>query len=167
MLKRGYVEKTMETFGLNVRSSARANLSRRNASGRLSSSIDFDLEVFPNSFAFEMSMENYGEYLDKGVSGVKRKFNTPYSYKDKMPPTSAFDKWSIRRGLAGRNEKGQFLSRENLKFALARSKYMKGQEPTHFFSDAVDKHYRELPDDLIEAYGLDVEELMRIELDAK
>jgi hypothetical protein len=167
MLKGGYVEKTMETFALNVRSSARANLSRHNASKRLSNSIDFDLKVFPNSFAFEMFMEDYGEFLDKGVSGTKKKYNTPYSYTNKMPPTSAFDKWAVRRGLAGRNEKGQFLSRESLKFALAKSKFQKGQKPTHFFSDAIAKHFRDLPDDLIEAYGLDVEKLMEINLDAK
>jgi len=167
MLERGHVERSLKKFGKEVRADARTNLLGRNVSKRLANSIDYELEVFKNSFAFSMSMEDYGEYLDKGVSGTKTKYNTPYSYKDKMPPPKAFDRWAVQRGLAGRDVSGRFLSRKSLTFALAKHKFMHGQEPTKFFTRAFEKNFRELPDDLIEAYGLDVEDLLRTSLNAK
>jgi hypothetical protein len=47
----------------------------------------------PNSIGIYFEMLPYGNFQDKGVSGTQRKFETPYSYKSKMPPPSAFDKW--------------------------------------------------------------------------
>ncbi len=164
MLERGEVKRELSKFGRNVQVSARTNLIGRNATKKLANSIDFEVEVFPNSFSFEMFMEDYGEYLDKGVSGTETKYNTKYSYKNKMPPTSAFDKWSVIRGLAGRDDKGRFLSREGLKYALALNKFKHGQKPTLFFTRAFEQHFSELPDKIIEAYGLDVENLMETTL---
>jgi hypothetical protein len=104
-------------------------------------------------------MEEYGFYQDKGVSGKKRKFNTPFSYKSKMPPPSAFDKWTIRRGIAPRNVKGQFQSRKGLNFAIARSIFEKGIKPSLFFTKPFEAGFKKLPDNLVESYGLDVVDL--------
>ena len=41
------------------------------------------------------------ESLDRGVSGRKRKYDTPYSYKDKMPPPKSLDQWVVRKGIKG------------------------------------------------------------------
>lgn len=98
---------------------------------------------------------------------MKKKFDTPYSYKDKRPPASAFDKWTIRRGLAPRDDKGRFMSRRSLNFAIANSVFNYGIKPSLFFTKAFEKHFKTLPDEIIEAFGLDVEELMRITLNAK
>ena len=77
-------------------------------------------------------MEQYGEYQDKGVSGTKRKYNTPFKYTNKMPPPKAFDKWGIRRGIAPRTKTGQFEKRKSLNFVLARSIFYKGIKPSLF-----------------------------------
>ena len=165
MLERSEVKRTLDDFGRNVQVESRTNLIGRNASRRLLNSIDFQTDVFKNSFAFSMFMEEYGEFLDKGVSGTITKYNTPFSYTNKMPPTSAFDRWVLFRGIAPRDDKGRFLSRENLKFAIAVSKYRHGQKPTLFFTKPFEKYFKELPDDIIEAYGLDVENFMQITLE--
>jgi|LakMenEpi03Aug12_release.lakeMendotaPanAssembly.Ray.scaffolds.fasta_scaffold562275_2 hypothetical protein len=101
------------------------------ASGELAKSIDF---VINDDNTIEILMANYGKYLDKGVSGTERKFNTPYSYTNRMPPASVFDKWIVRKGIAPRNGRGQFQSRKGLQFAIARSIYKNGIRPTLFIS---------------------------------
>lgn len=165
MLERREVKKTLDDFGRKVQVNARTNLVGRNVSRKLANSIDFESRTFPNSIAFSFFMEEYGEYLDKGVSGTETRYNTPFRYTNKMPPTSSFDKWTVVRGLAPRNEKGNFLSREGLKFALAITKYRHGQKPTLFFSRPFEQAFKQLLQELIEAYGLDVEDLMIETLD--
>ena len=95
------VQKELNAFGKYVVSQSRANLTRqkKNASKDLWNSIKYEVEVGKNSFALSFLMEEYGEYQDKGVSGVKKKYNTPFSYKDKMPPRQKLDKWIVRKVL--------------------------------------------------------------------
>lgn len=167
MLDRDNVNKVLDKFRKNVIADARRNFIGKSASGKGIRSLDSELNTYPRSFDLDFFMEDYMEYQDKGVSGKKKKYNTPYSYKDKRPPASAFDKWTIRRGLAPRNEQGQFLSRRSLNFAIAQSVFMYGIKPSLFFTKAFNKHFVKLPDEIIEAFGLDAEDLMRITLGAK
>lgn len=154
-------EETLQKFIKYVVSQAKRNLttSGKNASKKLYNSISGEAKQFPNSIGIYFDMEEYGFYQDKGVSGKKRKFNTPFSYKSKMPPPSAFDKWTIRRGIAPRNVKGQFQSRKGLNFAIARSIFEKGIKPSLFFTKPFEAGFKKLPDNLVESYGLDVVDL--------
>jgi hypothetical protein len=99
-------------------------------------------------------MNEYGFYQDKGVSGVKKKYNTDFKYTNKMPPAKAFDKWIVRKGLAPR-DKGKFQSRKSLSYLIARSVYINGIKPSLFFTKPFEKAYKRLPNDLVEAFGLD------------
>jgi len=105
-------------------------------------------------------MENYGTFVDKGVSGKKKKYKTPYAYKDKMPPPSKLDKWIVNRGIAPRDKDGRFISRKSLQFAIARSIYNNGIKPSLFFTKPFQKYYKNLPQELLEGFGLDVQEFM-------
>jgi hypothetical protein len=164
--------KHLQKFRDKVIKEARKNLAQKgkNASGKLSDSIDIEVKAMPNSIGIYFDMEEYGIYQDKGVSGVKQKYNTPFSYKTKMPPPSKLDKWIVRRGIAPRI-KGKFTGRsiksvgfaKSIQFLIARSIYIKGIEPSLFFTKAVETAYKTLPDELIEKYGLDAE---KITLDA-
>ena len=102
-------------------------------------------------------MANYGTFVDRGVSGIKKKYNTPYSYKDKMPPPRKLDKWIVRRGIAPRGEDGRFISRKSLQFLIARSIYNNGIKPSLFFTKPFEKYYKNMPEVLQEAFGLDLE----------
>lgn len=139
-----------------VISQAKANLTRqrKNYSKGLYNSIKGNVKANPNSFEMDFSMEEYGFYQDKGVSGIKKKYNTDYKYTNKMPPAKAFDKWVVRKGLAPR-EKGKFKNRKSLSFAIARSVYINGIKPSLFFTKPFEKAYKRLPEDLVEAFGLD------------
>jgi len=154
-------QEVLDRFVKHVVSQAKKNLTttNKNASKKLYNSIKGEAKAFPNSIGIYFDMEEYGFYQDKGVSGVKRKFNTPFSYKSKMPPPKAFDKWTIRRGIAPRGAGGKFQSRKGLNFAIARSIFEKGIKPSLFFTKPFEAAFKNLPDDLIEGYGLEVEDL--------
>ena len=156
-------EKALNAFLKYTVSQAKANLTRRkkNSSKALYDSLTYDYTVSKNSFQASISAVDYATFQDLGVSGVKKKYNTPYSYKSKMPPAKAFDKWIVRKGIAPRNAQGQFQSRTGLAFAIARSVFINGIKPSRFLSDPFEKGFKNLPDEIIEAYGLDVETFLK------
>ena len=155
-MKQSELQIELNKFRDYVISQAKANLTRggKNVSKSLYNSVKGNVKANPNSFEMEFSMEEYGFYQDKGVSGIKKKYNTDYKYTNKMPPAKAFDKWVIRKGLAPR-EKGKFKNRKSLSFAIARSVYYNGIKPSLFFTKPFEKAFKRLPEDLVEAFGLD------------
>lgn len=155
------LQKVLDRFRDAVVSQSKRNLTRlqKNSSKKLYNSIKGKVKAYPNSFHMEFSMEDYGLYQDKGVSGKNKKYNTPYSYKSKMPPSKAFDKWIVRKGLAPRGADGKFLNRKSLSFLIARSVYRNGIKPTMFFTKPFEAAYKNLPDDMVERFGLEVEQL--------
>lgn len=150
------VQKELDKFRDYVVSQSRRNLSRlkKNSSKKLYDSIKGNVKAMPNSISIQFTMEDYGVFQDAGVSGKKKKYNTSYSYKSKMPPPKAFDKWIVRKGLAPR-DKGKFKSRKGLSFAIARSVFMNGIKPSLFFTKPFEAAYKRLPEELVEKYGLD------------
>jgi len=149
----------LEKFRDQVIEEAKENLRRLGKDGgKLIDSIEGRVQANENSFEMEFSMEEYGIFQDKGVSGKRKKYNTEFTYKDKMPPPRAFDKWIVRKGIAPRN-KGKFASRKSLQFMIARGVYMNGIKPSLFFTKPFEKAFKKLPDTLVEAFGLDAVKL--------
>ena len=135
--------KALEKFRDLVVAEAKNELQRLNkdSSGKLRNSIKGDVKEMPNSIGVYFEMESYGNFQDKGVSGTQRKFDTPYSYKTKMPPPSAFDKWIVRKGIAPRSATGKFQSRKGLQFAIAKSVFKYGIRPSLFFTRPFEAAY--------------------------
>ena len=158
MLDKKEVQEAIDKFRKYVVQQSKSNLTKqkKNASKSLYNSIKGISKVNPNSISLYFEMEVHGVFQDKGVSGKEKKYNTPYSYKSKMPPTKALDKWVIRRGIAPRDAKGRLISRKSLKFLIARSIYKNGIKPSMFFTKPFEAAYDRLPDELVEAYGLDI-----------
>ena len=164
-----YLKKAFDRFGRTVVDKARNNLSNqgKSVSGKLSKSLDYSMKesASGDSFSFSFLMEEYGEFQDKGVSGIKKRYNTPYSYKSKMPPRGVIDRWAVRKGLQGiRDDKGRFISRKSLVYLIQRSIYYKGIKPSYFFSKAFKLEFRRLPQDIREAFQLDLDEFMKFTL---
>lgn len=166
------VEKELERFAKEVIPEAQKILKKKgkNASGKLSD-IGYDISVGRNSFSLSFDMEDYWEFVDRGVKGVggkkadgtpwKRKYtrNTPFRYKRKKPPTNKLDKWIVRKGIAPR-EKGKFLNRKSIQYAISNSIYHTGLETTNFFTKPFEMAFRTLPDELIRAYALDIDDFL-------
>jgi hypothetical protein len=150
----------LEQFRDYVIQQARSNLSRlqKNSSKKLYNSIKGEIKAMPNSLRLYFDMTEYGFYQDKGVSGTKKKYDTPFSYTNKMPPPKAFDKWIVKKGIAPRNKDGKFTTRKGLQFAIARSIFEKGIKPSLFFTKPFEAAFKNLPNEMIEAYGLEAEE---------
>lgn len=157
------VEKVLQRFRDYVIQQSRSNLTKgnKNSSKALYNSIDGEVVTQNNFTIVGFTMLDYGHYQDKGVSGKLKKYNTPYSYKDKMPPAKAFDKWMVKKGIAPRNAKGEFQSRQSLQYAIARSVFLNGIKPSLFFTKPFEAGYKKYIDtDLIKAFGQDVETMV-------
>lgn len=160
----------LNSFAKSVVKQSRTNLTRnkRNASKSLYNSIGYDLDVHKNSFSLSFEMEDYGKFIDKGVKGKKKgKSLEGFRYTNKRPPAKAFDKWAVRKGLAGRDKKGKFTSRKSLQFALATHIYNNGIKPSLFFTKPFEQAFKRLPDEVIEKFGLDLDELLKEALNIK
>lgn len=152
----------LKRFEKHVLSQSKRNLTqgKHNASKQLYNSIKGEVKQNPNSIQLLFTMLEYGYFQDRGVKGVKGgKSLSGFSYKDKMPPASAFDKWTVRKGLAPRTREGQFKTRKQLNFAIARKVYLYGIKPTEFFTKPFESAFKNLPDEMVESYGLEVNQL--------
>jgi hypothetical protein len=161
-----FIRDELNKFAKYVIQQARTRLTRsdKNVSSELYNSLNFNIEENNNKTSLSFEMEDYGKFQDKGVSGTEKKYNTPYSYTNKMPPTKAFDKWVIRRGIAPRGKGGAFAKRQSLKFLIARSIYKKGIRPSLFFTKPFEAAFKRLPDDLVKAYSIGIEKMIQVNI---
>lgn len=157
------IQKELKRFTDYVVKEARTNLTRlkKNSTKTLYDSLKGNVKVSTNSFEMSIEMEEYGHFQDKGVSGKKVKYNTPYSYKSKMPPPSKLDKWIVRKGIAPRDKNGNFISRKSLQFLIARSIFNNGIKPSLFLTKPFEAAFKTLPDELVEKFGLEVLDLFK------
>jgi hypothetical protein len=156
------IRKELEKFQKYVISQARANLTRlkKNSSKNLYDSLKGQVTYKKGDYTVNIEMDTYGLFVDKGVSGKEKKYNTPYSYKSKMPPPSALDQWIVRKGIAPRDAKGRFITRKSLQFLIARGIYKNGIAPSLFLTKPFEAAMRRLPQDVVTAYGIDIEAWM-------
>ena len=155
-------KEALELFRDKVIEESKKNLRKiGKGGGTLENSIEgTEVKVTDRSLEFEIKMADYGVFQDKGVSGIKQKYNTPYSYKTKMPPPSKLDKWIVKKGIAPRDDKGRFIGRKSLQFLIARSIFYKGIKPSLFFTKPFQKYAKGLPKELETAFALDTEALL-------
>ena len=154
-------------FARDVINEARINLTKgdRNVTNKLMDSMTFTVdEKGDGLYAIDFIMEYYGKFVDKGVSGTQKKYNTPFSYRRKggkrglkgMPPPSAFDGWRVKRGIAPRDDKGRFLPRKAANFAIAKSVFEKGIKPSLFFTRPFDKYFTDLSQVILDNFDLEI-----------
>lgn len=117
--------------------------------GRLSNSIQAKLVKKKDGVIIEVEMDEYGFYQDQGVNGVgykqtksgraDKRFKVnrpvtktaPFSFKNKMPPASAFASYTQNR---------------SMQFAIAKSVYTLGIKPKNFIAPVIDKATDKLVD---------------------
>lgn len=159
MLETPTLEEALEKFRAYVIQQSRSNLSkmRKNSSKNLYNSLKGKVNIKKDEYSVNFEMNYYGAFQDEGVSGKKKKYNTRFSYKSKMPPASKLDKWIVRKGIAPRDKKGKFISRKSLQFLIARGIYKNGIKPSLFFTKPYNDGLKRLPVEVQNAYGEDVE----------
>lgn len=155
------VPKFLNNVGVKLVEELRDNLKDHNASGDLSSSIDFEITDLGNGvYKFQLFILPYYTYVDKGVKGKKfthsESANSPYQYKDKYPPLSAISKWVGIKGIGmtvnATSKKGLTykkkikLERDPLQQLLRTMQYMiysRGVKATNFYSSVINKPMEE------------------------
>ena len=157
------VERYLKSFGSQIVKEAKGNLSAAGKGGALENSIDFFVIRKGGTVTVRFKMDYYGKFVDKGVSGTKKKrtfknyknkvIKSPYSYKSSkghsQPPSSALDKWAVKKGIAPRDRKGRFMKRKTLTFLIARSIGRYGIQGISFFQKPLMLGLREFGKDLL------------------
>jgi len=166
MLADKYLRDELNKFAKYVIQQSRSNLSKgkKNVSKELYNSLGYELSQSGSTMSLGFDMVDYGKFQDRGVSGTEKKYNTPYKYTNKMPPAKAFDKWTVRKGIAPRGKGGKFEKRKGLNYAIAKSIYKKGIRPSMFFTKPFAAAFKRLPDELVEAYSIGIEKQIQVNI---
>lgn len=166
MLAEQYLRDELNKFAKYVIQQSRSNLSKgkKNVSKELYNSLGYQVSQSAQTTSVAFEMIDYGMFQDRGVSGTENKYNTPYKYTNKMPPAKAFDKWTVRKGIAPRGKGGKFEKRKGLNYAIAKSIYKKGIRPSMFFTKPFASAFKRLPDELVEAYSIGIEKQIQVNI---
>ena len=146
--------KALDKYAKYVIQQSRANLTRKGqkASGKLYQSLGYKIQGSKVKF----ESEEYGVYQDQGVKGAKSTYSegskSPFRYTSKMPPSRVFDKWTIKKGIAPRDEQGRFINRKSLNYLIARSIYKKGIRATMFFTKPFERGLDLYGDEIVAGY---------------
>ena len=166
MLAEQYLRDELNKFAKYVIQQSRSNLSKgkKNVSKELYNNLGYEISQSGSTMSLGFDMVDYGKFQDRGVSGTEKKYNTPYKYTNKMPPAKAFDKWTVRKGIAPRGKGGKFEKRKGLNYAIAKSIYKKGIRPSMFFTKPFAAAFKRLPDELVEAYAIGIEKQIQVNI---
>lgn len=161
MARQELVSAVLIRFGKFVVQQARSNLTKgkHNFNKSLYNSLQYNIFYAEDGFTMTFSMEEYGQYQDLGVKGAggtrkttsafnrrnnkgkiwKQKApNSPFKYKDKKPPVSAFKEWAQSKGLNP--------------YAVRESVYRQGIAPTKFFTTPFRLGFNKLPPEIAAAF---------------
>ena len=177
------IEKYLKDFGDNVVASAQANLNKEKGNTALGQSINVKVVPDDKGFSVNFYMEDYGTFLDKGVSGNEKSQSftdykgmtksSPYKYTTKQPPTGILEKWIATKGLKGRKSlikhrkgdakkkkikgAGQFITNKSFAFAIAKTIQRKGIKSLSFFQEPLGLYYGILKKELLTEVKMDIE----------
>jgi hypothetical protein len=164
---------------------------KKNVSKSLYDSVGYDLKVSPNSFSLSFIMDEYGMYQDKGVRGKdpskvsknaqitgQQAPNSPFrfgsgTHKGTWPKfVENLEGWVKKKRVrlrvyktvngkqvpTGKFAKGNYKS---VAYIVAGNIYNRGIKPSLFFTKPFEKAFDNLPDEVIEAFGLDIKEFLQ------
>ena len=169
MLKLEKVNKTIQMFRDYVIKEAKDNLKRtgHNNTSSLANSLKGEIVVDDKYAIVGFQMNDYGTFVDLGVKGKTSSTkapNSPYKFGTgtgrKGGLTQGINKWVKQKGFQFRDKKsGRFLSYDSTAYLITRAIFNKGIKPSLFFTTPFERAFLRLPDELIEKFGLDVENL--------
>tara|TARA_Y100001938_G_scaffold146087_1_gene224231 strand:- start:1309 stop:1854 length:546 start_codon:yes stop_codon:yes gene_type:complete len=170
-MKTENIENYLNSFANNVVKESKALLQKDKGNTALGKSIRAVVTPDPNGFSVKFYMADYGTFLDKGVSGNKKKRSfinykgmsesSPYSYTTKGPPIDILSKWVKKKGLKpkgfgrGRDKKtGRFIS--GLAIYISKKIRLKGIPSLSFFSKPLGINYKDLQENFLKQFSKDV-----------
>lgn len=174
MLDREETNKVLTKFTKYVVTQSRANLTRKdkNVKRKLYDSIKGESFTGKQSIGIYFQMQDYGEFQDQGIKGKSSSSkapNSPFRFGSGTGAegglTQGINQWVKDRRIQFKSKdeetKGRFLSYEQTAFIITRSIWHKGIEASRFFSKPFEVGFERLPEELVQAYALDVEKLLQ------
>tara|TARA_R110000824_G_scaffold68667_3_gene177404 strand:- start:1266 stop:1811 length:546 start_codon:yes stop_codon:yes gene_type:complete len=171
-MKTKNIEAYLNAFGKQVVNRAKGNLGKaKGGNTALAQTIRFKVKPDGNGFVIKFYMADYGTYLDKGVSGNKKKQKfknqqnqletSPFSYTTKGPPIDILSKWIKKKGIKpkglgrGRSKKtGQYLS--GFAYLISRKIKRDGIKSLSFFQKPLRLGMKAFGKDLLGAIAEDI-----------
>jgi hypothetical protein len=167
-MKTENIERYLNSFGKQVVNRAKGGLQKAKGGGtELENSIHFDVVKDTNGFTVQFYMNNYGQFLDKGVSGTKERqkfknyegkvISSPFKYTTKQPPPDILSKWISKKGIKGRDKKtGRFISNMSLAFIIGRAIKRDGIKSLSFFQKPLGLGLKQFGKDLLDNVAEDI-----------
>ena len=170
-LKTEHTKKLLTSFAKGIIEQAKKILKakKKNVSGKLLNSLKYKLKADKNGFTLSFKGAKHANFVDKGVSGVKKRrmFNniygktkkSPFSFKSGVgnsPNIGALEKWISRKGIRGRGELGRFIKTKSLAYLFSKSIQREGLKATSFFSTSVYTQYKKFKPKLLAAFKQDI-----------
>tara|TARA_R110001583_G_scaffold17865_3_gene71972 strand:- start:597 stop:1163 length:567 start_codon:yes stop_codon:yes gene_type:complete len=173
------LENYLESFGDNVVKKAKENLagskdSMGKSRGDTALGRSIRVEIIPTDIGFSTKfyMLDYGTFLDKGVSGNKKKRSyknykgqtesSPYSYTTKGPPIDILSKWIKKKGIKpkglgrGRSKNtGQYIS--GFAYLISRKIKREGIKSLSFFQEPLGLYYGILQKNILTGLREDIQ----------
>jgi len=170
------VDEILNKYGKYVVQQSRSNLTKdKKGGGDLYNSISYVIDKSQDDFLLEFLMEDYGDFVDKGVKGKTSTYPETSAALSKFQYGSGTGKkggltkalynpetkkgWIKKKKFQWRDKKtGRFLSYESMSYLIARSIYNKGLKANLFFTKPFEAGLKRLPSDLSKAFVLDIED---------
>ena len=170
-MKTDNIERYLNSFGKQVVKESQELLQKQKGSTSLGDSIRFTVTKEEGGFSTKFYMDDYGQFLDKGVSGNKKKqsykdskgktVSSPYKYTTKGPPIDILSKWIKRKGIKpkglgrGRSkDTGQFVS--GFAFLISRKIRREGIKSLSFFQKPLGLQFKKLEKDFLKILSMDI-----------
>jgi hypothetical protein len=167
MIPREEVQEILNNLGKYLVTESRKNLTRKGKkfSNTLYDSLDYETKANENSIEFEFSMEDYGKFIDKGVRGAGgvRKTTSRFNNSNnkgklwKIKAKGSQYKFGKSGGIKASHFKTWAGAKGLSPYAVAKAVYHQGIETTNFISRPFELAWERLPEEIVEAYALDIE----------
>ena len=171
-MKTPSLENFLKTFGNKVVSDAKKSLQKQKGDTALGKSIRFKVVPTATGFDTMFYMNDYGTYLDEGVSGTKvshsftdakgKTRKSSYSYTTKGPPIDILSKWVKKKGIKGHGMKkgrdkntGRYIS--GLAIYISKKIRTRGIKSLSFFQKPLGVEYIKLKEQILDVLKLDIQ----------
>lgn len=170
-----FTKEALDDFASYVEDNSRKRFLRKykfqkkaSSKGKLYNAIDSDVKVFENSilvrFPF-MKDVDYAKFVDQGVKGKTSSYSpsrtSPFGFGSGNKDgglREGIERWVKAKRFQFRTEDGRFMSYQSMTYLISRKIYNKGIPAKKFFTRSFDEAYKNLPQEIVEAFALDVKE---------
>ena len=165
------IKRFLEQIAKEIVAGAKKNLTADKGSTKLEGTIRAEVVSDDKGFTTKFYMDNYGAYLDEGVSGNKKPQNfkdykgttriSSHKYTTKGPPIDILSKWIKKKGIEpkglgrGRSKKsGQYIS--GFAYLISRKIKRDGIKSLSFFQQPLGVGYEKIKEKLLKELKIDV-----------